>query len=462
MKKRLVASLAAAMVLGVAGSAFAAANPFVDVPANNWAYDSVKSLAKAGIVDGYADGKFMGDKTITRYEMAQIVAKAMAKEDKVDAAQKATIDKLAVEFADELNKIGVRLTALETNQPTVKFSGQLDTRYSSKNYSVEQARADVGAIRLRLNASAKVDDNTIVGFRFVNVNPNQTAANTFGLAENNTWSKFGNDNTNQSTTASVDRFFIQSKLGGVDTTLGRQALVVGTTAAIVDSGAFSFDGVKFATKMGQVNVVLNYGRLPGGTTASTTLASGTLPSTQNDIGSIELSSQNGKFSYGGGVFEIGNDVTGNLPAALTAMGVTRNTLKLEFVNGKYAFDDKFSLKYEAGQNKASYATANNKFYTVIATYGDQVLAKAGDNNIAFTYNYAGVRALALDISNGMGLNTFGEPVGFGTSLGIEQYNLAYSYAFSKNLSSQLIYYNGMSDDTTKAYKLYRAVVTAKF
>ena len=76
MKKSLV--LAMAMALGVTASAYAA-NPFSDVPAGHWAYDSVNKLAAAGIVDGYGNGTFGGDRLMTRYEMAQIVAKAMAK-----------------------------------------------------------------------------------------------------------------------------------------------------------------------------------------------------------------------------------------------------------------------------------------------------------------------------------------------------------------------------------------------
>ena len=86
MKKSLV--LAMAMALGVTASAYAA-NPFSDVPAGHWAYDSVNKLASAGIVDGYGNGTFGGDRLMTRYEMAQIVAKAMAKG--------ANVDRLAVE-----------------------------------------------------------------------------------------------------------------------------------------------------------------------------------------------------------------------------------------------------------------------------------------------------------------------------------------------------------------------------
>ena len=76
MKKSLV--LAMAMALGVTASAYAA-NPFSDVPAGHWAYDSISKLAAAGVIEGYGDDTFRGDRLMTRFEMAQIVAKAMAK-----------------------------------------------------------------------------------------------------------------------------------------------------------------------------------------------------------------------------------------------------------------------------------------------------------------------------------------------------------------------------------------------
>ena len=73
MKKSLV--LAMAMALGVTASAYAA-QPFSDVPAGHWAYDSVAKLAAAGVIDGYGDSTFGGDRLLTRYEMAQITARA--------------------------------------------------------------------------------------------------------------------------------------------------------------------------------------------------------------------------------------------------------------------------------------------------------------------------------------------------------------------------------------------------
>ena len=112
MKKSLV--LAMAMALGVTASAYAA-NPFSDVPAGHWAYDSISKLAAAGVIEGYGDDTFRGDRLMTRYEMAQIVAKAMAKG--------ANVDKLAAEFADELDALGVRVAALEKKSDNVKVTG---------------------------------------------------------------------------------------------------------------------------------------------------------------------------------------------------------------------------------------------------------------------------------------------------------------------------------------------------
>jgi hypothetical protein len=157
MKKKLVASLAAAMVLGVAGTSFAASNPFVDVPAKHWSYDAVTKLASAGIVDGYGDGTFKGDKTISRYEMAQIVAKAMAKSDKATAEQKASIDKLSVEFAEELEGLNVRVTKLEKNSSTVKVTGEARLRY--ENYDNDDAvNTNDWILRTRIHLNGQIND----------------------------------------------------------------------------------------------------------------------------------------------------------------------------------------------------------------------------------------------------------------------------------------------------------------
>ena len=88
-------------------------NAFSDVTPDDWSYQAVSQLADEGVIDGYPDGTFKGNKNITRYEMGQIVARLMAKEDTLTADQKATLDKLSSDYAGELDNLGVRVDKLE-------------------------------------------------------------------------------------------------------------------------------------------------------------------------------------------------------------------------------------------------------------------------------------------------------------------------------------------------------------
>ena len=146
MKKTLVSALTTALVVGAASTTFAAANPFADVPADHWAYDAVSELQAKGVVNGYAvDNTFRGNQNMTRYEMAQIVAKAMAKVESGDAATKAMVDKLAAEFRDELANLGVRMDDLESRMDNVKHSGFIRYRYvvvQGENPCGSEKRAD--------------------------------------------------------------------------------------------------------------------------------------------------------------------------------------------------------------------------------------------------------------------------------------------------------------------------------
>ena len=148
MKKSLV--LAMAMALGVTASAYAA-NPFSDVPAGHWAYDSVNKLAAAGIVDGYGNGTFGGDRLMTRYEMAQIVAKAMAKG--------ANVDRLAAEFADELDSLGVRVAALEKKSDNVKITGEVRARYVDQRAKANGGDGYVADLRSRIWLTGQVNED---------------------------------------------------------------------------------------------------------------------------------------------------------------------------------------------------------------------------------------------------------------------------------------------------------------
>lgn len=110
--------LALVLVLVLAFALPVLANPFVDVPLNHWAYDSVQSLAAKGVIVGYPDGTFGGAKSLTRYEFAEAVAKALAYVEGMDFAAAddvAILEKLAIEFADELASLGVTVADLEAS-----------------------------------------------------------------------------------------------------------------------------------------------------------------------------------------------------------------------------------------------------------------------------------------------------------------------------------------------------------
>ncbi len=214
MKKSLV--LAMAMALGVTASAYAA-NPFSDVPAGHWAYDSVAKLAAAGVVDGYADGAFAGDKLITRYEMAQIVAKAMAKG--------ADCDKLAAEFADELDTLGVRVAKLEKGADAVKIAGQFRIR----NISHDSGKGDKTDVRTRLWLSGQINEDWTYTGMFENV---QKVSGT--SSEGVKYGKVGED------TVDLSRAYLDGKVGGMDVRVGRWDEIPGS-GAVLDA---YLDGVK--------------------------------------------------------------------------------------------------------------------------------------------------------------------------------------------------------------------------
>ena len=205
MKKSLV--LAMAMALGVTASAYAA-NPFSDVPAGHWAYDSISKLAAAGVIEGYGDATFGGDKLMTRYEMAQIVAKAMAKG--------ANVDKLAAEFADELDNLGVRVANLEKKADNVKITGQIRARY--KHY--DSTKDDESSLRTRLWLAGQVNEDWTYTAMIVNT---QELNNSVGEEK-----------------TAVERAYLDGKVGGLTVHAGRWDECT-STANVLDA---DLDGIK--------------------------------------------------------------------------------------------------------------------------------------------------------------------------------------------------------------------------
>ncbi|EGO62523.1 S-layer homology domain-containing protein [Acetonema longum] len=125
LKQKLL-TLAVVSLVGFAGIASAAApNPFGDVPARHWTYEAVNKLIREGVIDGEGTGSFTDSRLVTRYEMAQMVARALWNKEKASGADQELIDKLAAEFANELNTLGVHTDAAEKKREKITVWGFL-------------------------------------------------------------------------------------------------------------------------------------------------------------------------------------------------------------------------------------------------------------------------------------------------------------------------------------------------
>ena len=138
-----------------------AANPFTDVSSDDWAYQAVASLSDEGVIDGYPDGTFRGDKHVTRYEIAQIVARLMAKEDTLNASQKETLAKLSSQYANELKDLGVRIAELEKKRGATDLITELRVQSIDRYDDVFKGKVKKHneiSTRVRLNTITPVND----------------------------------------------------------------------------------------------------------------------------------------------------------------------------------------------------------------------------------------------------------------------------------------------------------------
>ena len=105
-----------ALLNGVAGTNMKADRTtlFPDVASNHWAYEAVSDLSRRGLVEGYPDGTFGGDRLLTRYEFAQIVYRALQNGVQVD-------EQLVTEFSPEMALFRVDTVAKNhQGQPTIE------------------------------------------------------------------------------------------------------------------------------------------------------------------------------------------------------------------------------------------------------------------------------------------------------------------------------------------------------
>ncbi|QJW45235.1 hypothetical protein HA075_05105 [bacterium BFN5] len=216
---------------------------FSDVPAKHWAYDAITKLAQDGIINGYADGTFRGDRTMTRYEIAEIVANAMTKEEKANAEDKALINKLAAEFNSELtkldakvNKVDQRVTKLEDK---ISFSGSDTVRWVKWDNATAPGfthfKNGVTQNNFMLMAAAKVNENISANFKWYVLRQE-----SFGNPAQTTTSP----NSNEPNNLVQGELSIRNFLGQAETTLtgGRMVQSFGSSGFI--AALQGIDGVK--------------------------------------------------------------------------------------------------------------------------------------------------------------------------------------------------------------------------
>lgn len=163
--KHCLLKTAMAALFATAAFTVSAANPFADVDTSSWAYQAVSQLSDQGVVDGYPDGTFKGDKNVSRYELAQIIARLMAKEDSLNDSQKAAVQKLSAEYADDLQNLGVRVKELEKktgNLSTITELRVQDIPRYDNVYKDNKSSHDELSLRVRINTMANVNDRSTV------------------------------------------------------------------------------------------------------------------------------------------------------------------------------------------------------------------------------------------------------------------------------------------------------------
>ena len=352
MKKQFAAIFAATAVLGVT-TAFAA-NPFSDVTPDSWAYQAVSQLANAGIVNGYPDGTFKGQNNITRYEMAQMVAKAMANQDRANAEQQAMINRLADEFSNELNNLGVRVARLEDRVGNVKVTGDARLRYRD----AEHAKSKFDA-RARVQFNAKVNDRTDAVVRLTSGN--------FEL---------GNSATGGNANATIDRAYVNHKFGE------RVSLKAGRFGQVIGGGlAFdgTFDGAQLNAGNDKIQAQAAYGYMVSGEAAG-------LTKDQNVTNTyLGLKGKLGKHTMVGGFYDRVNQDSTNGYKNIYGFNADANFDKV-WVGGEWLKDSHVdeSQAWTAGLGYGDYNIAKKGSWDVKGQYFN---AKANAPIVDTTYNH---------------------------------------------------------------------------
>lgn len=373
-----------------------ASNSFTDVSAGHWTYDSIGKLAAAGVIEGYGDDTFRGDRLMTRYEMAQIVAKAMAKG--------TNVDKLAAEFADELNALGVRVAKLEEDRK-VKISGQI--RYSNSRDSFNWRNNRYRQrLRTRLWINGEINDNWKYLARIEN---NQFFVNSdFNGTANDVRFK-GEETTNWNVAC------LQGRLGGASIMAGREVLWAGD--GNIYDGAMDGVTVDYGSKL---HVQAYYGK--------PTLARDLYGRPMDGVwgGNLTLNTLNNKLKLYAEYTKFNTENQGDDLGLLSLafMGELNNNFRLSTIYTKTYSNN--ALYISKGAPTSGFVSTLN--------YKESSYAKPGSFGVSLKYYQAAAGSAVVHTMTGAGASSF-------FTTGYKGYSIGVNYVIAKNMMLNITWYD---------------------
>ena len=416
MKKTLVSALTTALVVGAASTTFAAANPFADVPADHWAYDAVAQLVQDGIINGYGDGTYVGDQNMSRYEMAQIVAKAMAKSDAADNNNKALIDKLAAEFSDELANLGVRVADLEAKTDNVKWEGLVRYDWNTTNFAAKGEHRDPEAnvLKLRLEPTMTINENWTAHARID--------------------ATFQKDDVSDDVKKDISQVWTEGQYGKFNVKLGRFGTFSDASHGLVmDDDVTGAEFTYAPSENWKVKATAaRTAGLADGKDHTWAAGQSIVQSADNKneatYWAVEANYANGKWDAGVGYH--------NVLATHTYQGGDNSSFRIADLGVGYAFDKNVKLTgdYAKGSSQNMVKNAANNAYSIQLNYKGADAADAGSWGAYVAYRQLAPFATLVP--------TYDFKAGSAGFYTLKGWEIGADYTFAKNIVATAKYFNG--------------------
>ena len=450
MKKFIIPALTSALIISTASTSFAANNPFSDVNDHHWAYQSVIELAEAGIITGYdnsdasLNGKFIGGRNITRYEMAQMIAKTLARIEGesslfniqlqghqwtfvdnsgvrrvvdgtvvpfklsngavVDMQKLDQLMNLLIEFRGELDTLGIRVKDLEDHSDMVKWTGELRYRYWN-NKTDNQDDSTRNQMQFRIFPTAKLDSHWTAKARFtasidMSADTTTDAKMTFIYAE-----------------GKYDKFNIQ---------LGKMPFYSTADDGLVMDDFFSGGRITYGDKF---KVKVEAGRWKLGNSNLD------VDDSSNYVGGELLYDDDDRFNFGVGYRHFKSDEFAN------AVGYgDENKASIVSVGAGYKFGD---VELDASYAKNTKADDYSKAYNFELSYAGAERNKPGTWGAFVAYRYVGNNVSFSPTYDSHGMISNKKGVDFGLS-----------WTPIKNTLTQASYFHGKMLDTNETTKTF--------